>query len=106
MILEARIKHTALSLPYGREDRRQAYVRLLDMCWAWSWAPLGIPKQESQRCRIAVRKRPLWEREEMRGEFHSLTIQRRQCVLHDARLNREHRTFIYHREFSFGEVHF
>jgi hypothetical protein len=56
------------------------------------------------RFRIAVRKRPLWAWEVARDggvdAFDSLTVapQQKRCVLHDARLDRAHQTFCFHRE--------
>ena len=72
---------------------------LVKMCWN----PIPVPgDKEDKRFRIAVRKRPIWPTEVKAGEFDSLTVsgERSQCVLHDTRLDRDHKTFTDHREFA------
>jgi hypothetical protein len=71
------------------------------------WSPLPTPATD-HRFLIAVRKRPLWEWEATQAseggdnayDLLSVDAKRKRCVLHDARLDRQHQTFTYHREYA------
>ena len=94
--LPAEIIKQILSFNHGATP---STAELIGMCWN----PLSTPGDTSdKRFRIAVRKRPIWPQETKSGEFDSLSINmdRSQCVLHDTRLDRDHKTFTDHREFA------
>ncbi|EGB09795.1 hypothetical protein AURANDRAFT_37059 [Aureococcus anophagefferens] len=63
-------------------------------------APLSLPADDSDAFRVFARKRPLWEREDEAGEYDSVTTCGGTVYVHDARLDREHRTLVEHREFA------
>ncbi|KAH8044176.1 hypothetical protein JL721_12928 [Aureococcus anophagefferens] len=65
-------------------------------------APLSLPADDSDAFRVFARKRPLWEREDEAGEYDSVTTCGGTVYVHDARLDREHRTLVEHREFARG----
>jgi len=63
-------------------------------------APLSLPADDTDAFRVFARKRPLWEREDEAGEYDSVTTCGGTVYVHDARLDREHRTLVEHREFA------